>query len=111
MPSRSARRKSTASVEARDIQIEIVLAQPEQTRSLTLSLAPGATVADAVTRAAECAEFSAVNWDATPLGIFGRRVTRDQVLEQGDRVEIYRPLATDPKTARRKRATSKSGRS
>jgi putative ubiquitin-RnfH superfamily antitoxin RatB of RatAB toxin-antitoxin module len=98
-------------VQPRGIQIEIVLAQPGHTRSLTLSLAPGATVADAVHRAAACAEFTDVNWDAAPLGIFGRLVTRDQVLKQGDRVEIYRPLATDPKTARRKRATSKSGRS
>jgi putative ubiquitin-RnfH superfamily antitoxin RatB of RatAB toxin-antitoxin module len=111
MPSRSAPRKSTASVEARGIQIEIVLAQPERTRSLTLSLPPGATVADAVNRAAECTEFSEVNWQATPLGIFGRLVSGDQVLKQGDRVEIYRPLAADPKTARRKRVASRSGRS
>jgi hypothetical protein len=28
----------------------------------------------------------------------------DQILEDGDRVEIYRPLAADPKLARRARA-------
>jgi putative ubiquitin-RnfH superfamily antitoxin RatB of RatAB toxin-antitoxin module len=31
-------------------------------------------------------------------------VQRDQLFRDGDRIEIYRPLAQDPKAARRKRA-------
>jgi putative ubiquitin-RnfH superfamily antitoxin RatB of RatAB toxin-antitoxin module len=93
------------------IEVEIVLARPERTYSLTLTLASGATVADALERAAHSAQFPQVNWGATALGIFGRLVGREQLLRQGDRLEIYRPLAADPKTARRKRVASKSGRS
>jgi putative ubiquitin-RnfH superfamily antitoxin RatB of RatAB toxin-antitoxin module len=37
-------------------------------------------------------------------GIYGRRVTLDTKLADGDRVEIYRPLRADPKEARRQRA-------
>jgi putative ubiquitin-RnfH superfamily antitoxin RatB of RatAB toxin-antitoxin module len=44
------------------------------------------------------------------LGIFGKVAQRDQPLKDGDRIEIYRPLAEEPKLARRNRA-SKSGRS
>ncbi|CAN0105203.1 unnamed protein product [Chrysoparadoxa australica] len=33
-----------------------------------------------------------------------RRVAADQPLRDGDRVEIYRPLTTDPKEQRRRRA-------
>jgi hypothetical protein len=39
-----------------------------------------------------------------PVGIFGRRVERDRILTDGDRVEIYRPLVADAKEARRRRA-------
>ena len=38
------------------------------------------------------------------VGVFGRVAGMDHVLEAGDRVEIYRPLAADPKVSRRQRA-------
>jgi len=38
------------------------------------------------------------------LGIFGRLTRTDHALQEGDRIEIYRPLAADPKVARRARA-------
>jgi uncharacterized protein len=37
-------------------------------------------------------------------GVFGKVATRDQPLGENDRLEIYRPLAADPKLARRHRA-------
>lgn len=39
-------------------------------------------------------------WDA---GVWGRKAVRAQALSHGDRIELYRPLQVDPKTARRKR--------
>lgn len=63
-----------------------------------LSLATGATVGDAL--AAGGYE------DAESVGIFGRICGRQTPLANGDRVEIYRPLAQDPRTARRARADS-----
>jgi hypothetical protein len=41
------------------------------------------------------------------LGIYGRVVAPSATLAHGDRVEIYRPLALDPKEARRRRALRK----
>ena len=38
------------------------------------------------------------------IGIFGKVVDPGTRLADGDRVEIYRPLALDPKEARRRRA-------
>ena len=38
------------------------------------------------------------------LGIKGLEAADTYVLKQGDRIEIYRPLISDPKDARRKRA-------
>jgi putative ubiquitin-RnfH superfamily antitoxin RatB of RatAB toxin-antitoxin module len=38
------------------------------------------------------------------LGTKGLAAAKDYVMQEGDRVEIYRPLIADPKEARRKRA-------
>jgi putative ubiquitin-RnfH superfamily antitoxin RatB of RatAB toxin-antitoxin module len=51
--------------------------------------------------------------DPAAVGIFGRKVSLERVLENGDRVEIYRPLIADPKEVRRQRASlapSRKGR-
>jgi putative ubiquitin-RnfH superfamily antitoxin RatB of RatAB toxin-antitoxin module len=42
-----------------------------------------------------------------PVGIFGRVVARDQSLETGDRIELYRPLFADPKASRNARVAKK----
>lgn len=43
-------------------------------------------------------------WSEAPVGIFGELCSRDRLLEEGDRVELYRPLLVDPKVSRRARA-------
>ena len=48
--------------------------------------------------------FNEIDLDKVGIGIFGKIVEFDQILQDQDRVEIYRPLATDPMQARRKRA-------
>jgi uncharacterized protein len=86
------------------VQIEIVYAEPQRALAKTLSLPQGAQVADALLLAAEDAQFSKIDLGRATLGIHGQVVQRDQLLRDGDRIEIYRPLAQDPKAARRKRA-------
>jgi putative ubiquitin-RnfH superfamily antitoxin RatB of RatAB toxin-antitoxin module len=98
-------------VETLGIQVEVVQALPEGTRSVQLILPPGSTAGAALERAAQAVEFAPLNLASATVGIFGRVVGREQPLKNGDRLEIYRPLAADPKTARRTRAASKSGRS
>jgi hypothetical protein len=85
-----------------EIVVEVVLALPRRTLFKRLALDEGATVADAIA-AADLGEDSA-SVDPQRLGIFGRRVPPGQLLRDGDRVEIYRPLVLDPKEARRRRA-------
>lgn len=41
--------------------------------------------------------------DALQTGIWGRKQAPDHPLQDGDRVELYRPLKVDPKVARRER--------
>ena len=44
--------------------------------------------------------------DDLKLGVFGKAVSPTQVLRDGDRVEIYRPLEADPKEVRKARAAA-----
>jgi putative ubiquitin-RnfH superfamily antitoxin RatB of RatAB toxin-antitoxin module len=44
---------------------------------------------------------------AEKAGIFGRVVALTEILRDGDRVELYRPLKIDPKEARRLRAAKR----
>src|SRR5262245_36013808 len=66
-----------------------------------VELAEEATVADALTAARALAKQDDVPWDSAPLGIFGQPCNRTDVPADGDRIEIYRPLAADPRERRR----------
>jgi hypothetical protein len=86
------------------LQIEVAYAEPQRAIVKTFRLAPQSQVADALRLAALDPDFSGVDLENSALGIFGRVVRADHPLKDGDRIEIYRPLTADPKTARRARA-------
>jgi putative ubiquitin-RnfH superfamily antitoxin RatB of RatAB toxin-antitoxin module len=79
----------------RSIRVEIVAARPDRVDAIAVELPAGACVRDALRAAGTTADA---------VGVFGKRVDLDTVLADGDRVEIYRPLALDPKERRRQRA-------
>ena len=110
----------------------VAYATPERQHLWTVELPQGATVADAIeaarrleaarslgaARSVETArrpegedtpstasnpEPGAIPWDSAPVGIFGELRTRDHVPEDGDRIELYRPLKDDPRERRRQR--------
>ena len=86
------------------IRVEVVYAQPQRGVVKSFNLPPGALIADALHLAAADQDFSGIDWSEASVGIFGKAVQRDQPLNDGDRIEIYRPLAAEPKLARRQRA-------
>jgi putative ubiquitin-RnfH superfamily antitoxin RatB of RatAB toxin-antitoxin module len=60
-----------------------------------------ATIAEVVEAARQLADEPDVPWDTAPIGVFGEVHERSYVPAEGDRVEIYRPLASDPRDRRR----------
>ena len=86
------------------VHVEVVLAMPERQEIIPLDLDSGSTVADAIAQSAIVEKFPGFELDPEKVGIFGGKVAMDQVLREGDRVEIYRPLLADPKEVRRQRA-------
>lgn len=77
---------------------------PRQVLERELALEPGSTLRDAVAAA------GLVPGEGADAGIWGRRSAWDQPLRDGDRVELYRELTVDPKTARRERFRGQGAR-
>ena len=84
------------------MKVEVVYARPRSARSVRLDLPAGATLRDAL-----AASGFELDREKQAFGIFGKRTALGHPLTEGDRVEIYRPLAVDPKEARRLRARKK----
>ncbi len=86
------------------IQVEVAYALPEQQWVLVVDLTQPATVAYALDAVAGLEPFAGLDLGTMPVGVFGEVVERSQQLQALDRVELYRSLHQDPKTARRLRA-------
>ena len=82
-----------------DLRVEVVFARAGEQKIVILRIPAGASAGDAVAA-------SGLDAGASRLGIGGREVPPGEILHEGDRVEILRPLALDPKEARRRRARS-----
>jgi putative ubiquitin-RnfH superfamily antitoxin RatB of RatAB toxin-antitoxin module len=100
-----------ASAESGEIVVEVAHALPHRAIVKTFRLSAPATLADALAVARSDPEYCGVDWDRAAVGIFGVPAPRQRVLRDGDRVEIYRALAVDPKAARRARAKNERSRS
>ncbi|PZW49547.1 RnfH family protein [Pseudomonas sp. URMO17WK12:I2] len=94
------------------LAVEVVYATPERQMLITLQLPVGATVREAALQSGLQAHFPELDLAEAPLGLFGKAVASPatQPLEEGDRVEIYRPLLADPKEVRKRRAAQAAQR-
>ena len=86
------------------ISIEVAYAPPGQQFIVEVNVSPGTRLNAAVIASGILERFPEIDLATAKVGIYGKRVEPDTVLSEGDRVEIYRPLLTDPKEARRQRA-------
>jgi hypothetical protein len=86
------------------IDIEVVYALPQRQVLERLSVSPHTTVEQALELSGMRGLFPEIDFSINKLGIFGKLVQPGTVLRHLDRVEIYRPLITDPKESRRRRA-------
>ena len=95
---------------AESIRVDVVQALPQRCARVTLDLAPGATVRDALREAAGQGLAAAASVEEGRVGIHGHVVALERTLESGDRIELYRPLLCDPKQTRRQRAAGRARR-
>jgi putative ubiquitin-RnfH superfamily antitoxin RatB of RatAB toxin-antitoxin module len=86
------------------LRVEVVYALPEAEDAVTLGIPGGATLLEAVQRSGVLGRHPEIDPGALRIGVFGKLRPANALAEDGDRIEIYRPLSADPKEARRARA-------
>jgi len=86
------------------ILVEVAYATKGEQAILRVEAPEGIRVGEAIERSGILKRFAEIDLAVNRVGVFGKVTGLDQVLEPGDRVEIYRPLIADPKAARKKRA-------
>ncbi|MCE0828801.1 MULTISPECIES: RnfH family protein [Buttiauxella] len=87
-----------------DIAVEVVYALPEKQYLLKVRVAEGATVEQVIYASGILELRTDIDLAKNKVGIFSRPVKLTDTVNEGDRVEIYRPLIADPKELRRQRA-------
>ncbi|MGY3868983.1 RnfH family protein [Aeromonas crassostreae] len=86
------------------LTIEVVYALPERQTVLTLRVGAGTSVQAAIEQSGILARHPEIDLSVNKFGIYSRLAKATDLLQDGDRIEIYRPLTADPKEMRKKRA-------
>jgi putative ubiquitin-RnfH superfamily antitoxin RatB of RatAB toxin-antitoxin module len=86
------------------MRVEVVYALAKEQHVIEVELAQGASARDAVDASGIVRQHPQIDLQRLQLGRFGRRIRPEARLQDGDRIEILRPLARSPMEARRLRA-------
>lgn len=89
------------------LKVEVVCAERKCQKIVALVVDEGASAVDAARASGLIPVEAIASENPARLGIYGKSVSPDTILRDGDRVEIYRPLKIDPKAARRAVAAGK----
>ncbi len=90
------------------IRAEVVYATPEKQCVLYVELDAPVTLGEVIVQSGILDMFPAIDLTTQKIGVFSKiRALTDRV-NDGDRIEIYRPLIIDPKEARRSKARKKT---
>ncbi|MFO7580225.1 MAG: RnfH family protein [Nitrosomonas halophila] len=81
--------------------IEVAYALPHDQFLKRFEVPVGTSLAQAIQLSGVCQPYPEIDCTGLKTGIFGKIVSADTVLQPHDRIEIYRPLAIDPKEKRR----------
>lgn len=84
------------------MKVGVAYATPAKQLWLSLDVPEGATVKDVIEKSGIMKQFPEINLETQKVGVFGKITALDAVVEEGARVEIYRPMTADPKTVKRR---------
>jgi putative ubiquitin-RnfH superfamily antitoxin RatB of RatAB toxin-antitoxin module len=92
-------------------RVTVVLSPgPRQLEQVTLELSQACDVLTALRQSGLFIRFPEFDRPDLVVGVWGRPVDLSRQLRDQDRLEIYRPLKVDPKTARRERFVKQGAR-
>jgi len=105
MPAHEAADAQPVTTSALCIEVEVCYAPPPPggVSLIAVALAQGTTVAQAIGLSGVLQLHPEIDLASNKVGVFGKLVQLDGVVQAHDRIEIYRPLTADPKVARQRR--------
>lgn len=90
------------------MNIEVAYAKSEEQLIIPIQVNDTCTVEQAIELSGILNHYPEINLAKNKVGIFSQICALNQCLQENDRVEIYRELATDPMEARRQRAVKQA---
>ncbi len=86
------------------LAVEIVYALKDHAYIQSVQLEPGSTIEEAIKQTDVLQQYPEIDLTLNRVGIYAELRSLQDLVADGDRIEIYRPLLADPKDARRLRA-------
>jgi putative ubiquitin-RnfH superfamily antitoxin RatB of RatAB toxin-antitoxin module len=90
------------------INVEVAYASTDKQFLLPASIAEKSSIEEAIEASGLLTLCQEINLSAQKVGVFGEKRHLSDLVSEGDRIEIYRPLLIDPKEIRRIKAKRKS---
>lgn len=87
-----------------NINIEVAYATPERQEIKALTVPAGTSIQAAIQQSGILASFPEIDLTKQSVGVFSKKRELTDIVHEGERIEIYRPLTIDPKEARRAKA-------
>lgn len=85
------------------MKASIAYAKPAEQAWRDVTVPEGSSVRDLIDASGILNEFPEINLAKNKVGIFGEIVALDHKLEDGDRVEIYRPILIVPENLQKRK--------
>lgn len=84
------------------MNVGIAYSIPDKQIWLKLDVPEGSTIEKAIELSGLLKRFPDIDLTTQKVGIFGKFAKLDTLLNEGDRVEVYRPITADPLTIERR---------
>jgi len=86
------------------IKVEVVYGTPTEQELLLIAVDEGQNVEQVINASGILNTFPEIDLTVNKVGIWNRTAKLKDVIQDLDRIEIYRPLIADPKEVRKRRA-------
>ena len=84
------------------MRVTVVYAKPGRQTVIPVNPPEGATVQRVIELSGLLRQFPEISLERQKVGVFGKFIALDAPVEDGMRVEIYRPITVDPATIPRR---------
>lgn len=86
------------------MRVEVAYALPDRQEIIAFDVEEGCDIQTAIGKSGMLQRFPEIDLGSQKVGVFSKKRELTDILQPGDRIEIYRPLTIDPKDLRRIKA-------